>query len=73
MLCWVKERPNDVGKYWCRQNNYSRIVSVWRYSSEPDGDLFTNEDGGCLLSDKIYDDALWWSEKIEPPASPKRS
>jgi len=68
---WVKERPTEIGKYWCYQNNYSRIVSIWKYSSEDDTSLFTNEDGGCSLDDSFYNDALWWSEKIEAPEAPK--
>ena len=67
---WTIKRPTEIGKYWCYQNNHSRIISIWKYSSE-DTNLFTNEDGGCSLKDVYYDNVLWWSKKIEPPEKPK--
>ena len=67
MYLWVKERPTKIGKYWCFQNNHSRIVSIWKNKYNK---LFTTENNTPSLEDVYYDDALWWSEKIEPPENP---
>lgn len=68
MYEWVKEKPTESGKYWCYQNNMSRIITIWK---NKDNKLFTTENNTPNLEDEYYDNVLWWSKKIEPPEKPK--
>ena len=45
------------------------MVKVWKYQSEDDR-LFTNEDGGALVTDEeLYDEVQWYGP-ILPPRAP---
>ena len=64
-MAWLTERPIKTGKYWVKQHQHKRVVSVWRGGNS---DLLcTNEDGGASLEDPMYDGALWWSEPLVEP------
>ena len=50
MLCWSKNKPTNVGRYWCWLNNQSIIVRIWK--STIDGKLITT--GGTSIKDHYY-------------------
>ena len=64
---WTEERPMKPGRYWCSQWGRLRLVKVWHYKGESKI-LFTNEDGGAIISDDMYNDAYWYGPiEIEEP------
>jgi hypothetical protein len=66
---WSKEKPKEKGRYWCHQNKISKIVLIWK-KIDNDVNLYTDDYVGCLLTDRYYKGALWWSEKIVAPKDP---
>ena len=64
-LLWCDAIPTSKGFYWCYQHKTPRMVKVWGR----DDKLFTNEDGGAGVNDKMYQGAKWYGP-ITPPQTP---
>lgn len=73
---WTRDHPSEPGRYWfrpARPDMDARIVCVWKYRNSNDPRLFTNEDGGSLVTDQELYGRGWWSiEPIPEKHFPKR-
>jgi hypothetical protein len=69
-LAWTATPPTEPGFWWCCQNRSVRMVKVWRYSDPKDARLFTNEDGGSLVTDREIYTGCVWAGPIQPPEAP---
>lgn len=72
MKNWTEEPPTKPGKYWIISPyvNVPRVISIWQYDSSELGEgLFTNEDGGASLKDRMLypKGTLYSKEPITPP------
>ena len=72
-MVWSDDTPSTQGFYWCYQYGKTRMVNVWKYSSGKDDRLFTNEDGGSLVSDRELYEGAKWSGPITPPEPPSNA
>ena len=67
---WEKKTTFEPGFYWCSQNNSIRMVHIWQYNSQSTvKGMFTNEDGGASVNDKMYATALWYGPIVPPGLS----
>jgi hypothetical protein len=67
LMNWTEKLPTELGFYWCRQNERTRMVHVWRHLAL--SGLFTNEDEASIDDPELYSNAMWYGP-IFPPVPP---
>ncbi len=59
---WMNKVPTIPGNYWCKENNKTRIIKIWKNKNG----TYTNEDGGASINDIMYNNTLWYGPIKEP-------
>ena len=70
---WTNETPRKQGIYWCHQKGKTRMVIAWGCPNTKGERLYTNEDGGALITDRaLYANTQWYGP-IKEPAPPSNA